>query len=85
MSADPRDLVDLSGLRQGSEAADSVPAAARPYLQVFFRCANHYQRVYRSADGTAYNARCPRCAKPVRFKVGEGGSDSRRFEINCGL
>lgn len=77
-SPDPRDVVDV-----GSWAAPEAPAAARPFLQVFFRCANHYQRVYRNAAGTEYNARCPRCGKPLRFRVGEGGSDARRFEVDC--
>lgn len=71
-----RDIVDVEGV--------DTPAAARPFLQVFFRCANHYQRVYRNAAGTAYHARCPKCGKPLRFQVGEGGSDARRFEVDCG-
>ena len=79
-SPDPRDVVDVGGMESGGQEA---PAAARPFLQVFFRCANHYQRVYRNAAGTEYNARCPKCGKPLRFRVGEGGSDSRRFEVDC--
>lgn len=75
---DAGDIVDVGGM--GPEEA---PAAARPFLQVFFRCANHYQRVYRNAAGTQYNARCPKCGKPLRFRVGEGGSESRRFEVDC--
>lgn len=57
--------------------------AARPYLQVFFRCANQYMRVYRSVDGSGYLARCPKCAKCMNFRVGPGGSSRRFFEVGC--
>ncbi len=56
----------------------------KPFLQVYFRCANFYQRVYRNAAGTHYVARCPRCGKVVRFAVGPGGTSERRFEVHCG-
>lgn len=58
-------------------------AGARPFLQVYFRCANFYQRVYRNAAGTHYQARCPKCGKTVRFQVGQGGTSQRRFEVQC--
>ena len=57
--------------------------AARPFLSVLFRCANSYLRVYRSADGKRYLARCPKCGKDVRFQVGEGGTSQRVFEVSC--
>lgn len=56
----------------------------RPFLQLMFRCANAYQRVYRAADGERYLGRCPRCGETVRFVVGEGGTAQRAFEIDCG-
>ena len=56
----------------------------RPFLQVLFRCANLYARVYRNAAGDAYEARCPKCGRQARFRVGEGGTDARVFEVNCG-
>lgn len=67
------------------EGDQQPPAAggARPFLQVYFRCANFYQRVYRNAAGTHYVARCPRCGKTVRFQVGPGGTAKRRFEVHC--
>ena len=55
----------------------------RPFLQVMFTCANAYLRVYRSADGSRYLARCPKCAKEVRFQVGQGGTNRRQFEVSC--
>ena len=55
----------------------------RPWLGVRFGCSGAYVRVYRNAAGTAYLARCPRCGKSVRFRVGPGGTGSRFFEVQC--
>ena len=64
------------------------PAAAgsrspRPSLQVYFACANAYQRVLRSFDGQSYTARCPKCGMSKQFLVGPGGSDQRTFRLSC--
>ena len=61
----------------------SAARAMKPYLMVHFACAGVYQRVYRSADGTRYLARCAKCGRAVPFKVGAGGTDRRRFVVNC--
>ena len=58
-------------------------SAGRPWLQVWFACSGKYVRVYRAADGSGYTARCPQCSKPVRFKVGEGGTAQRFFTVSC--
>jgi len=55
----------------------------RPWLQVTFTCANAYQRVYRGTDGRSYVARCPKCAKDMRFVVGPGGTSQRAFQVSC--
>jgi len=55
----------------------------RPWLGVQFVCAGAYQRVYRSVDGQRYLARCPRCAKSIIFRVGEGGTNQRFFDVSC--
>lgn len=55
----------------------------RPWLGVRFVCAGSYQRVYRSPDATVYRARCPKCAKPINFRVGQGGSSQRFFDVSC--
>ncbi|MCX5659856.1 MAG: hypothetical protein NTW19_09060 [Planctomycetota bacterium] len=52
----------------------------RPWLSVRWRCCGGYTRVYRNAQATAYEGRCPTCSKPVRVKVGQGGTDCRFFE-----
>ena len=54
---------------------------ARPFLSVHFACCNVYCRIYRNLDGTRYEGRCPRCAKPITFAIGEGGTDSRSFVV----
>jgi hypothetical protein len=51
----------------------------RPWLSVMFACCNAYQRVYRDARGDSYTGRCPRCGRPVTFRVGEGGTSARAF------
>jgi len=72
-----------SGNLDLSENADTTGPRGRPFLQVMFRCANAYLRVYRSADAQRYLARCPKCGKEVRFQVGEGGTSQRQFEVSC--
>ena len=89
--SDPRDYkLDLRGTGAGADSGTdgrgappgAAPAgAARPYLSVHFACCGVYQRVYRSADGRTYHGHCPRCAAPVRFVVGEGGTAARRFVV----
>jgi hypothetical protein len=78
--SDPRDYkVDISGVAPPSPA--SRGALARPFVSVLFGCCNVYQRVYRSADGTRYDGRCPRCGRGVRFRVGAGGTSERFFVV----
>jgi hypothetical protein len=77
---DPRDYkLDIANLDGASP--DAARNAARPFVSVLFRCCNVYQRIYRSADGTKYEGRCPKCARPVRFLVGEGGTSERFFVV----
>ncbi len=64
-------------------AGSSDPQMARPSLQVYFACANAYQRVLRSFDGASYTARCPKCGMVKQFVVGPGGSDQRTFRLSC--
>jgi hypothetical protein len=78
---DPRDYkLDLS--TQPDRADANAPAnSSRPYISVHFACCGVYQRIYRSADRKRYEGHCPRCARPVRFLVGPGGTDARQFVV----
>ncbi|MBL4810575.1 MAG: hypothetical protein JKY43_11025 [Phycisphaerales bacterium] len=57
----------------------------RPWLGVRFTCSGQYQRVYRNAAGTEYNARCLKCSQCIKFRVGGGteASDQRFFNVSC--
>jgi hypothetical protein len=63
----------------GDENANDGPA--KKFLGLKFTCCGLYSRVYVNRDGTAYEGRCPKCLKHVKLKIGEGGTDSRFFEV----
>ncbi len=78
--SDPRDYkLDITGVSK--PASDTNRTSGRPFLSVQFECCSVYQRIYRDPDGKHYTGRCPRCGKPVRFKIGEGGTNSRSFIV----
>jgi len=78
--SDPRDYkLDIRGLSTGKDTGTTP--TPRPFLSVKFACCNVYQRIYKSADGQSYRGHCPKCARPVHFKIGPGGSDARCFIV----
>ncbi len=84
-------IVDIAGIETagslGVDGARALPAArgvlagGRPWLAILWRCCGVYGRAYRNRGGTAYEARCPRCGKPVVVRIGHGGTDCRFFEV----
>jgi hypothetical protein len=60
-----------------SESGSHIPRKPPESLGVMFDCCNVYRRVFKRADGTAYEGRCPKCGHPVRLVVGAEGSSSR--------
>jgi hypothetical protein len=80
--ADPRDYkLDIASLADRDATQSNATGASRPFLSVKFACCNVYCRIYRNNDGSRYEGRCPRCGQPVRFVVGQGGTDSRFFVV----
>ncbi|MBL8757552.1 MAG: hypothetical protein JNK35_03875 [Phycisphaerae bacterium] len=70
-------------METGSGQAVSSRAGSR-YLRLWFTCSGVYGRAYLNASGTGYQARCPKCGKEVRFRIGPGGTSDRFFEVRCG-
>lgn len=62
----------------GSPRPASQPRQRR-FIGVRFACCNLYTRVYINSGKTAYQGHCPRCSKPVRIRIGPGGTDARFF------
>jgi hypothetical protein len=81
MPSDPRDYkLDLStGAAPSGGSGGGAPG--RPFLSVHFACCGVYTRIYRDPNDPEYRGRCPRCGKPVRFVVGDGGTSSRTFVV----
>ncbi|MDR0326890.1 MAG: hypothetical protein LBI05_01195 [Planctomycetaceae bacterium] len=54
----------------------------RKFIGVRFNCCGIYKRIYINEEGTAYEGRCPKCFRQVKFTVGSGGTDHRFFDVN---
>ncbi len=81
MADTPDYYLDVPGLEESSspEHVEQSAATGRKWIGVHFECCDTYHRIYRNRDGTAYHGYCPRCAKPVRVRVGPGGTSARMF------
>lgn len=54
----------------------------KKFLGIMFNCCSVYGRIYENKDKTAYVGRCPKCLKPVKIRIGEGGTGERFFKAN---
>lgn len=55
---------------------------AKPFLGIMFECCNMYARIYRNKEGTHYEGRCPKCGRPLKVKIGDGGTGQRFFRAH---
>ena len=69
---------DLSSVPGGDDPQDPQRTPRR-FLGITFACCDVYSRVYVNRQETAYEGNCPKCARPVRAKIGSGGTDQRFF------
>ncbi|QEG38780.1 hypothetical protein [Roseimaritima ulvae] len=73
-----KNILDLHSTPAGHDGSSAKPVS-KPFLGVLFRCCNQYARIYRRADLTAYEGKCPRCGKRLRVPIGSGGTGMRFF------
>jgi hypothetical protein len=68
-----------SDVRASNVSQPRAAGESRRFVGVRFDCCSVYTRIYVNRDGTAYEGRCPRCARAVRLAIGPGGTDARFF------
>lgn len=85
MPGDPRDYkLELASLAPEGVPAKpraTVRAENRDYLRVLFACCGAYRRVYLPVGRERFEARCPKCLRPITFRLAPGGSDERTFVV----
>jgi hypothetical protein len=82
LSSDPNSVSRKAtgdNTRKKNDVVDDF--STKRFIGVKFHCCGIYSRIYVNSDNTAYEGRCPKCLKPVKLKIGEGGTDSRFFDI----
>jgi hypothetical protein len=84
MEEDADYIVEISGQPPVSgpflEPKAATALHKKPYVSIEFVCCNAFARVYINDCQDAYEGRCPKCLKPLKLKIGAGGTDSRTFK-----
>jgi hypothetical protein len=73
--------LDLSSEPSPNKTTQNNNDTKRRFVGVRFNCCGVYWRIYINQSETAYEGRCPKCGKPVKLKVGSGGTNCRFFEV----
>ena len=79
MSDEPPYVLEIEGIEDPSFTEADKPLGKRRWVGVHFECCGTYTRIYKNSQGTAYVGYCPRCAQPVRVRIGPDGSNHRMF------
>jgi hypothetical protein len=67
-----------------ADSSRSRPAhLPKKFLGIRFASCMCYGRLYINSSGDAYVGHCPKCYRPYRIRVGEGGTSSRMFLAYC--
>lgn len=80
LTSDPHDTSSIPVVSGTDEVQKDNSPEKKRYLGIKFACCSVYARIYANKDNTAYEGRCPKCLKPVKVKIGQGGTNNRFFE-----